>query len=226
MNRFIILISLHLALSVSLYGQQERKYIREGVKEYSKDEFSNAEVKFRQALDEKKDSWEASFNTGNALYKQDKPDEAADMYKQLLQKETDNNRKANLYYNLGNTLMKEKNYQQSIDAYRNALRNKPDDEDARYNLAYAMAMLQQQEKEEQNQDQQNDQQNNEQQEDNQQEPSGNKKESDEQAVEKQGVSKEEAEKILQAIENREKEVKDEVEKKQAKALSTPNIKDW
>lgn len=227
MRKFLfIIITVFIAAGAS--AQQERKHIRQGVKDYESSDFGNAEVNFRKALDEKKYSWEASYNTGNALYKQDKPEDAAEMYNELLKSETNKDRKADLYYNLGNTYLKKQEFQKSIDAYRNALRAKPDDEDARYNLAYAMSMLQQQEEQQNNQDQQQDQDSKEDEKDQEEQKDQNQNEQDDQQQpeEREGLSKEEAEAILKAIEDREKEVKEEAEKKRARAIATPNEKDW
>jgi Ca-activated chloride channel homolog len=227
MRKFLfILITVFIAAGAS--AQQERKHIRQGVKDYESSDFGNAEVNFRKALDEKKESWEASYNTGNALYKQDKPEDAAEMYNELLKSETNKDRKADLYYNLGNTYLKKQEFQKSIDSYKNALRAKPDDEDARYNLAYAMSMLQQQEEQQNNQDQQQDQDSKEDEKDQeeQKDQNQNKQDDQQQPEEREGLSKEEAEAILNAIEDREKEVKEEAEKKRARAIATPNEKDW
>ena len=83
MRKFLfIIITVFIAAGAS--AQQERKHIRQGVKDYESSDFGNAEVNFRKALDEKKYSWEASYNTGNELYKQDNPEDAAEMYNELL----------------------------------------------------------------------------------------------------------------------------------------------
>ena len=215
-------------LNISLMAQQERKYIRKGVKEYHKDDFGNAEVNFRKALDENDESWEASFNTGNSLYKQDKSEDAVEMYNQLLRMEGDKNRKADIYYNIGNSFLKEQQYEKSIDAYKNALRNRPEDEDARYNLAYALSMLSQDENQ---QDQQQDQQEGDQDGDqddqqDQQESQDGEDNRQNQPEERQGLSREEAERILQALQDREEEIKEEVEKKAARPSAVPVDKEW
>jgi Ca-activated chloride channel homolog len=133
------------SVSPDLNAQQERKHIRQGIRDYHGNEFDNAEVNFRKALDENENSWEASFNAGNSLYRLEKHEDAVEMYNKLLKTESDKDRKADLFYNIGNTHLSRQEFAESIDAYRNALRNRPEDENARYNLAYAMSMLEEQE---------------------------------------------------------------------------------
>jgi Ca-activated chloride channel homolog len=214
----------------NVFAQQERSHIRHGVRDYQKSDYGNAEVNFRKALEENQKSFEALYNTGNALYKQDKAEDAAAVYKDLLDSEADKNRKADLYYNLGNSLMKNQDYKGSIGAYQNALRINPNDEDARYNLAYALSKIQEQQNQ-QNQDENNDENQDENQNENkdsddQENQPENQNKEDKSPQEKPGISREEAEKILKALEDREKEVKAEADKKRAKAISVPTEKDW
>ena len=70
--------------------------------------------------------------------------------------------KSRVYHNLGNTHLFNQKLDEAIDAYKSALRLNPLDEETRYNLAYALFLKQEQEKqEEQNQDQNKEDQNNE-----------------------------------------------------------------
>ena len=47
-------------------------------------------------------------------------------------------------HNMGNTLMKSNQYKEAVDAYKESLRINPQDQDTRYNLAYALEKLKQQ----------------------------------------------------------------------------------
>ncbi|MBK8414246.1 MAG: tetratricopeptide repeat protein [Bacteroidetes bacterium] len=75
-------------------------------------------------------------------------------YQQSIERTTDPKEKASSYHNLGNSMVKAQKYAESIDAYKKALKLNPADNDTRYNLAYAQAMLRKQQ-EQQQQDQQN-----------------------------------------------------------------------
>ena len=149
------IISLMLIVSVSSMAQNERKLIREGYRAYMREDYNEAEVNFRKAEDENPDSYEARYNTGTALYQKNKIKESAERFSELLAEAEKPAEKAKIWHNIGNTLLESKQYQESIEAYKNSLRLNPEDEETRYNLAYAMEKLQeQQNKENQSQDRQ------------------------------------------------------------------------
>jgi len=221
----------------SIEAQKDRKLIREGVREYEKEKYSNAEISFQKALDKNKNSYPADYNVGNSLYKQNKFKEAAEKFNDLSKKESASVNLSDVYHNLGNSFLQEKQYDKSIEAYKNSLRLKPGDEDTRYNLAYAMSMLKQQQQQQQNKDQNKDNKDNkdkdkkdDQKNDKQdQQKDQNKKEeqkNDQQQQQKDQLTKQEAEQILEAIQNQEKEVQEKVEREKAKAAKVYTEKDW
>ena len=260
MKKNIILIVCLVAM-IPLHAQQERKVIREGVKEYQAGNFSEAEVQFRKAADMNKESVEAGFNTGTALYGQEKYEETVEHYEPLLSQTSDPQVLSKVWHNMGNSLLEAQQYQPSIEAYKNSLRLNPEDMDTKYNLAYARKKLQeqqqqQQQNQDQNQDQQNDnqeqqeQQNQEQQQNDQQEQEQeqndqqeqeqeqneqeqqeqqNQQEQEDEAQEQpqpQEISKEDAERMLNAIQQQEKDVKEKVDKKKAAVAKVKTDKDW
>ena len=119
------LFCLFLFASVSLYAQTDKKFIRKGNREYEKNKYPESEISYRKAIDANKQSPDAVFNVGDALYKQKKFEDAG---KQFIESanETDNKlKKSDSYYNLGNSLLKAKKFQESIDAYKNSLKLHP-----------------------------------------------------------------------------------------------------
>ena len=131
----------------------------------------------------------------------------------------DRNKKSAGFYNLGNSFLKSNKLKESIDAYKNSLRLNPQNLEAKYNLAHAQDLLQQQQQQQQqNQDQQqqkqdknNQDQNKEKEQD--QDQSDNKEQQDQQQQpqqDDQAISKEDAERILNALENDEKNVQEKV----------------
>lgn len=164
--------------------------------------------------------------------------------------------RAQAAHNLGNAYMQTQAYPQAVDAYKQALRQRPDDADTKYNLAYAQKLLQQQQQQQQqqqnnNQDQQDQNQeqqgqqgqNQDQQEQNkdrQQDQQGGQRPDDGQdqpqdrpdtqqgreAQEEDRRKKNEAEKILQALENQEKKTLDKVKKKEMPVRKKHPEKDW
>ena len=161
--RIIVLVILNSIL-ISFAFAQEKKFIRQGNASYEANDYDNSELKYRKALEKKATSFDAGFNLGDALFRQEKFEEAAKQFENLAHSETSKESRAKAYHNLGNTYMMSKDEQQqpkfkeAVEAYKNALRNNPKDDETRYNLAYAQKMLQQQQQQQkQNQDQNKDQ---------------------------------------------------------------------
>ncbi len=136
------------------FAQEANKLLRQGNRSYKQDNFDEAELKYRKALETEKGSAKGFFNLGDALYKQQKFEEAGEKFEAAIANEKDKGKLAKAYHNLGNALLQQKKYKESIDAYKKALLNNPKDEETRYNLAYAQAKLQEQ-MNQQNQQQKN-----------------------------------------------------------------------
>jgi len=236
-----------LMTAVLAYGQNERKVIREGMKAYKDGEYSEAEVQFRRAEDINQESYEAEFNTGAALYNQEKYDETVKQYESLLNRTDDGQKTAQIWHNIGNSLLEAGQYAPSIEAYKNSLRKNPGDDETRYNLAYAQKMLKDQQKQQQNtgndqkdqqdkkegenkdqsgqQDQQDQQQNADRHDQQQDAKQDDPSQADQQPVPRE-ISKEDAERLLQAIQQQEKDVKEKVDEKKAAVAKVKTEKDW
>ena len=160
MNKYIALFIGFLCLfSLDAAAQKERKFIRNGNGLFEGNEFEDSEVEYRKALDKKINSYEASFNLGDALYKQKKYDEALKQFESLTVSETDPKKLGDLYHNMGNTLLMNRKIDESIEAYKQSLRHFPNSKETKYNLEYARRMKQKEEEEKKKQDQNKDQQN-------------------------------------------------------------------
>ena len=123
--------------------QPEKQFIRQGNDFYKQNNFVDAEVQYKKALEENLNYEKANYNLGNAIYEQNRFKEALPMY-ELVSKTTENTlTKAESYHNMGNSLMSEKQYDKAIEAYKNSLRNNSKDDETRYNLALAQKMLKQ-----------------------------------------------------------------------------------
>ena len=151
------LIILFLCFTMLVFSQEKdqeklnreaREDVREGNELYNQLKFSEAEIAYKKALSKNPNYPKASYNLGNAVYMQDRNEEAVAQYEVLEKMATDNMSKAEAFHNMGNSLMKEKQYDKAVAAYKNALRNNSKDEETRYNLAMAQKLLEQQ----QNQD--------------------------------------------------------------------------
>ena len=146
-----ILSGLILIMAFNLMAQKERHDIREGVKEYNDKKYGNAEVTWQKAVDKKPGSFEAKYNLGDALYKQEKYDDAIKKFSNLRESTKDKDKLSLIDHNLGNSylnltaklLSKQEldsaiySVNQSIDSYKNSLKNNPDDRETKHNLGYA-----------------------------------------------------------------------------------------
>lgn len=249
-GRTIIISVLLVLLAGNLFAQKERKYIRQGNKEFESKDYDESEVLYRKAMDlDEKKTHKPVFNIGDALYKQEKYEDAADQFINLADYELSNEEKAKIYHNLGNSLLKQKKYKESIEAYKNALRKNPNDMDTKYNLVYAQKKLDEQQQQNQNQDQnkdknkdqqnqdknkdQQDKENEDKQDQNQDKNQQNKedqnkdqKQDQQQQQQKPEISKEDAERILQALANDEKKTQQKVKEQKAAAAKVKVEKEW
>lgn len=158
--RSVFITSALALLPAAVWGQQERADVRAGNRSYYEGKYPEAEVGYRRALEKNITSYEANFNLGGTLYKQGRYDDAAASYQKLAQDGTDVRRQASTYYNLGNTYVKQRKLDEAIEAYKSALRLVPEDKEAKFNLAYAKKLKQEEDKNNQdNQNNQNDQNN-------------------------------------------------------------------
>ena len=228
----IYIISLLLLGGISVHAQQktDRDYLRSGNKLYNDSLFIKAEVDYRKALDINPKSTDAMFNLGNALLMQQKVKEAMEQYESVSKVEKDKSKLAEIYHNMGVILQSAKQYPQCIEAYKEALRNNPKDDETRYNLALAQKMLKDQQQNQQNQDQQQQQQEQkedkqEQNQDQQEQDQKNQQQQQQQQQNKNEMSKENAQQLLNAVMQDEKNVQEKV-KKQIQIQGKKLDKDW
>ena len=157
MKRTLILFTL-LWSTLHGWGQAYQSGIREGNKAFENKAFDEAEVNYKKATEQKPDGFEGWFNLGDALYKQQRFDEALVAFEKSKETALTDEQKARALHNVGNIHTAQKNYQKAIEAYKQALRLNPNDDETRYNLAKALRELKQQQQQDQdkNQDQQKD----------------------------------------------------------------------
>jgi tetratricopeptide (TPR) repeat protein len=112
---------------------------------YLNKEYGDAEVFYHRAIDKDSTLWQAAFNLGNVLYRQERYEEAIVYYTKAAAKASPEFG-ASLLHNLGNAYYKSGHVQESIEAYKQALRKNPLASETRYNLAYIQQQTQQQQK--------------------------------------------------------------------------------
>lgn len=227
------ILCMCLALTaVPGYGQKtDRDYLRSGNKLYKDSLFVKAEVDYRKALELNPKSADAMYNLGNALMMQEKAKEAMEQFDAASRLEKDKKKLAQIYHNMGVILQSSKQLLQCIEAYKQSLRNNPQDNETRYNLALAQKQLKDQQQNQQNQDQQQNKQDQKQddKQQNKDQQDQNKKEQQQNPQQQQQnqnqMSKENAQQLLNAVMQDEKNVQDKV-KKQIQVQGRKLEKDW
>lgn len=159
--KHIVLILLLLAVAPLLAHAQStyRREVNEGNDLYREKKFPEAKKRYNDAVATEPGRVEGHYNLGNTAYRAEDPAGAIEHYKRAGERARSKEEGARLWYNGGNAAMKMGQYEQAVEAFKQSLKLNPNDEDARYNLLYAMQKLaqQQQQQKNQNKDQKQDQ---------------------------------------------------------------------
>ena len=201
-----------LALSAGAVSAQkaERKNVREGNKLYESEKYTESEIAYRKSLEVNPRSTEGTYNLGNSLYKQGKFPEAAEQYQliagqgeKMVATPEGKARLSEVYHNMGNIFMQNKDYGKAVEVYKQSLRLNPKDDETRYNLALAQKLLSDQQKDDQQQQQQ-------------QQPQDDQKQdkTQEQQQSNEQMSKDNAQQMLDAFLQDEKDTQEKVKKAQ------------
>lgn len=205
--RSALLAILSLFVFVSSHAQEADRHIQRGNDLYKQQQYPQAELAYNEALVSEPNNTTARFNQANALYKQNKADEAIRVLNDLAFKTNDASIKSKAYYNKGAILSAQKKLEESIEAYKESLRQEPNDKDARENLQKALLELKK--KNESKKD--------------------NKKQQQKQQKQQQKpqpkMSQKEAEQRLQLLEQKEKDVQQRLQKEKSKQGGGTG-KDW
>lgn len=230
--------------------QAEKQLFRKGNELYNDENYVDAEVQYKKALEQNPNYEKANYNLGNAIYQQNRFKEALPLY-DLVSKTTENKlNKAESFHNIGNTMMKEKQYDKAVEAYKNALRNNHKDDETRYNLALAQEMLKNQQdqnkdkdqddkdnkdnkdnKDQDNKDQdkkedQNKDKENEDKGDNKPEKKDENKDKQEPKPQQNKLTPQQIKQLLEAMNNEENKTQQKVNAQKAKGSKVKQEKDW
>ena len=141
----------------TIHSQSSHTLKRSGDLAYTEADYGQAEIDYHKAYEKEKDH-KSSFNLGNALFQQERFEEAATYFENAAGMMPDNISKSMAFHNLGNALLKQQKLEESIEAYKKAIRLNPNDSDIKENLLLAkMAKKQQQEQQQQEQGEQGEQ---------------------------------------------------------------------
>ena len=236
-------------------AQTDRKEVRAGNRQFKKGHWQDAEIEYRKAQAKDTSSFAANYNLAGALYREGNFDEAGKSMERLKDVAPVSPHSADYYYNLGNIAVQKKDWKSAVDAYRQSLLRNPGDLDAKENYAYAKQMLKNEgggggNDDQKNQDQNNDQnqndqnqngqnnndrnQNNNQDQDQNDDQNNKDQNQGDQPEPQQGegqgdakISPQQAQQMLKAVQAREKETQDKVNKEKAALLkSRQKEKNW
>ena len=234
LKHIIAVATAFLLGALSMSAQVDRRDVRAGNRQFRKENWREADIDYRKALVKDSTSIAANYNLASNLYRQGNFDEAAKVMEKIKETAPATANAADYYYNTGNIAIEKKDWQGAVNAFKEALLRNPADMDAKENYIYAKKMLENQKNGGggQNNDQNNDQ--NQQNQDNNKDNNQNRNnqgqnnpqdgQSGQQPVK---ISPQQAQQMLKAIQAKEKETQDKVNKEKAEALkSRQKDKNW
>lgn len=248
--RYIILVAVTFLMGVSAMAQVDKKDVRRGNRDFRKENFREAEIDYRKALVKDSMSVAANYNLASTLYREGDYAQAMQTLERVKDVAPMSPASADYYFNLGDAALQQQDYQKAVEAFGESLIRRPDDLQAKENFIYAKKKLQDQQqnqqnqnndqnqdnqdnqdqndqnrnKDQDNQDQQNDQDKNDQNQDQNQDQNDQPQQSQGQQPK---ISPQAAQQMLQAIQAKEKETQDKVNKQKAEALkSRQKEKNW
>ena len=226
-NKKIVTVCL-LLIAVAAQAQTDRQYVRQGNKLFQKGDFEYAEVAYAKAIEKNEKNPQAHYNLGNALMAQRKDSAAVVQFQAAGQLETNPLRKSQAYHNIGVVCQQNKLYGDAIEAYKQALRLNPNDDETRYNLALCKHEKQKQDQNQQNQNQNQQNKDDQQKKDNQDKQEQKQQDQDKQKQQEQKpqMSKENAEQLLNAAMQQEKQTQKRMKEAEKQGERRQVEKNW
>lgn len=252
--KYILTSVLAILCAAQMFAQVDRHDVRAGNRKFKKEDWREADISYRKALVKDSTSVAANYNLANTAYRQKNYDEAGKLLDRIKDSAPASSHVSDYWFNAGDVALAKKDYQAAVNAFKSALLANPSDLEAKENYIYAKKKLEDQQKngggqndQNQNQDQnQNNQDNKDQQNDhqndqNQQNKQDNKDQdkgqdqNNNQGQNQNGqsgqqpvkISPQQAQQMLKAIQAKEKETQDKVNREKAEALkSRQKEKNW
>lgn len=247
-RNIVAVMTMLCALSLTVSAQMDRHDVRAGNRKFRKGDWKAADISYRKALVKDSTSVPANFNLANTLYRTENYDEAAKTMEKIKDSAPSSANAADYFYNVGDIAIAKKDWQGAVTAFKESLLRNPGDMEAKENYIYAKKMLEnqqnggggngqdnqdnQQNKDDQNgqgdqnQDQNKDKNQDQNDQNNQPQPQQNNQ-SGQQDGQQMKISPQQAQQMLRAIQAKEKETQDKVNKEKAEALkSRQKEKNW
>ena len=219
---------LLLLAAMSLNAQTDRQYVHQGNKQFHTGDYANAEVSYRKALEKNDRNPQALYNLGNALMAQNKDSAAVAEFEKAAKVETNGLRKSMAYHNMGVICQRHQMFGDAIEAYKQSLRLNPHDDETRYNLELCKRQQKQQDQNKDNQQQQNKDDKNKDKDKQDQQKQDQQKQDQKQDQQKQEpkMSKDNAEQLLNAAMQQEKQTQERMKKAQQQPQRRNIDKNW
>jgi len=241
----IVSVLLFLFAGLAAFAQADRHDVRAGNRKFKKGDFKEAEIDYRKGLLKDSLSVPARYNLASSLYRQEDFEGASKM----LSAPEGVSVPADFHFNAGDASLQKKDYASAVESFKLSLLQNPNDLEAKENYIYAKKMLENQqgggggnnndESNEQNDNKQDDQNNKDQNQqdrqnnnDNNQNNDQNQNENQDQNQDNRGsgegeISPYQAQQMLRAVQAKEKETMDKVNKEKAALLkSRQKEKNW
>lgn len=240
MRKLIYILAL-LSISVAMSAQTDRKEVRSGNRQFRRENYKEAEISYRKALVKDSLSFAANYNLANVLYRGEHYDEAGKILETVREAAPASEYGADYFFNAGDIALAKKDYAAAVDAFKQSLLLNPGDLQAKENYIYARKMLENRQQNgggqdnQQNQDNQDNQDNHQDRNDNQQnqDQQNNQDQQDSQdgrngqQPQPVKISPQQAQQMLKAMQAKEKETQDKVNREKAEALkSRQKEKNW
>lgn len=245
---------LYILISMVLFGPGDgKKKGRKGNALYEKELYEEAVEEYRLGLMAMADAGPGPIhagllnNLGASLYRTGNMEEAGKAFAAAVQMASSENEIARGSYNAGNAAASNKQLEAALAHYRQSLLADPSNQDAKFNYEFVKRKLdeqqqqQQDQKQDQDQNQNNDQENQDQQQQDQEQENQDQQQQQDQQQENQDqqqqdqqqqqeqpdptkLSQEEAQRILEALENEEEQLLRQVQKMKTRPRRVE--KDW
>lgn len=229
--KYILTSVLAILCAAQMFAQVDRHDVRAGNRKFKKEDWREADISYRKALVKDSTSVAANYNLANTAYRQKNYDEAGKLLDRIKDSAPASSHVSDYWFNAGDVALAKKDYQAAVNAFKSALLANPSDLEAKENYIYAKKKLEDQQKngggqndQNQNQDQNQNNQDNKDQQNDQQNNQNQNGQSGQQPVK---ISPQQAQQMLKAIQAKEKETQDKVNREKAEALkSRQKEKNW
>ena len=251
-RNMVAVMTMLCALSLTVSAQVDRHDVRAGNRKFRKGDWKTADISYRKALVKDSTSVPANFNLANTLYRTENYDEAAKTMEKIKDSASSSANAADYFYNVGDIAIAKKDWQGAVTAFKESLLRNPGDLEAKENYIYAKKMLENQQnggggngqdnqdnqdnqqnkndqngQSDQNQDQNKDKNQDQNDQNNQPQQNNQNNQSGQQDGQQMKISPQQAQQMLRAIQAKEKETQDKVNKEKAEALkSRQKEKNW